>query len=799
MGRAFQNRITIWPVLLFWGITIWLGVNIPTIVWAETPGPQENMTVKLEDGTVIELSDTAIRRIATPANAASAADQTALWSISANKPQLPLLFTNNAGVPLLFYFIAINEHYGEYHALRVEDGQEQWMQPVWSHNGEEPISLVFLSPWIYFGHGMWLEQMNPDDGRIVSRYPARMAIKLLRAMSDGKLEVQVKDNDFVGKVTLTFQDGCFHPYIAASGSGGNLLLSLGLWKRARWVMEEFDFGEYLDLYRLRRKSDPPPSPQTVFKTRDFNLRKAEEAYRRAYQADPANPAFALYLALTLYYQQRYAEAETYTQAALKQSAPFWEESLRLGGFVCEALQLTQWADAFYAQGMARYIQDIPAPPEFVSLIEMLIHFGGTRAATAGPFDRAWRVLQLRRQIMPYTEGDAHFSRRYIRALRHIGQQAQADAEAQRITQFRFWNDVHEPTPFSFAGFLIATVCMGGLLILYNASRHRFEWPLVLIAIGAVGLRIGYGPLNRWKILILAALILGYIGAIAFVRRRREQPGFSLWRMMFNMAVSSYIVLLAGVHLAYLGGQFLSRSPLGGKTAELAFIGAWLGGYLLNRSKGSRTMTVRYLKLFCLLWALVWGQLAWLHHYFGFGVGATDWNVLFPSIDLGHPQHRVYIDRQVRSAVFRTRDLLFTQAVFHQLGEDRDIAEQAYQQMPDDARAVNNLGVLSLGQDALQARKYFERALALHPGFAPALYNLGVLNGDVNLLEQAQAGEPWRVKAYRTYAPGKPWIAIPTWNEWNQAVYWSQGGFPVRGFTEIAVAVRDFLSAFLSGL
>ena len=121
-----------------------------------------------------------------------------------------------------------------------------------------------------------------------------------------------------------------------------------MWKRAHWVLEDFDSG-YLELYRLRRASDPPLAPETILKWRDFDLRKAEEAYRRAYQADPTNPAYALYLALTLYYQQRYAEAETYKNEALAKSAAFWEESLRLGGFTCEAYQLTQWADEFYAQ------------------------------------------------------------------------------------------------------------------------------------------------------------------------------------------------------------------------------------------------------------------------------------------------------------------------------------------------------------------------------------------------------------------------------------------------------------------
>ena len=98
-------------------------------------------------------------------------------------------------------------------------------------------------------------------------------------------------------------------------------------------------------------------------------------------------------------------------------------------------------------------------------------------------------------------------------------------------------------------------------------------------------------------------------------------------------------------------------------------------------------------------------------------------------------------------------------------------------------------------DPNEARSYFERALKIDPDFAPALYNLGLMTADRALIAQAQISDPWRVNAYQKFAPDKPWIAIFTVRELNKALYWSQGGFPVRGFTEIPLSFRKAISVY----
>lgn len=743
----------------------------------------EDGIIVLDDGTLIQLGDAAVIRKGSPPGDAL------LWSVAAHKPQLPLLFTNSEGEKSLFYFTPLSEHYGEYHALRVADGRKQWMQPVWSHtSGDLPVSPVFFNSAIYLGHGLWLEQMNLENGQIVERYPARTQIQSLRILSADQLEIQAYE-PVAREFTLTFEGGSLHPQIAAPG---NLLLSLALSRRARWVLEDFDSG-YLELYRLRRQDDPPLAAERVLKYRDFDLPQAEEAYRRAYQADPTNPYFALYLALTLYYQQRYAEAETYKNEALAKAAPFWEESLRAGGFLCEPYQLTHWADEFYAQGMARYIQVLPAPPEWGMLIEILIHFGGTRSSAFGPFERALHVLQLRRQIMPYTEGDNYFSREYVRILKNKGQHEQAAAEARRIGKVTFLiSDFLHPTPFSFIGILIASVLVGGLLILHNEIRHRAEWWPVLLAMGLIGLIIGHAMIpDHWRVLILLLLLTGYSGAMSLIRKPFEPLPGSQWRFMLDFVLSSYIVLLTAMHIAYLSGQLLTHSPVGGKAAEAILIGVWFSLYRWLPRHAARLRRLRHVKIVLALWVLIWCHLAWMHHYL---VGAELATPL-PSIDYGHPNWQVYMDGYANSALFLPQNLRLMQAACHHLGADEDAAVQMYQQMGTDARAINNLGVMRLQEDAQQAQAYFEQALALRPNFAPALYNLGVLTRDSELIEQARSGDPLRVETYQTYAPGKPWIVTPTLREWTRGVYWSQGGFPLRGFTEISISVRDTFFSF----
>jgi tetratricopeptide (TPR) repeat protein len=165
--------------------------------------------------------------------------------------------------------------------------------------------------------------------------------------------------------------------------------------------------------------------------------------------------------------------------------------------------------------------------------------------------------------------------------------------------------------------------------------------------------------------------------------------------------------------------------------------------------------------------------------------------LFIDRGWGNPIWVADIDQKVKEARFRSPDLLLTQALGHQLLGDIEFARQIYEEISKDARALNNLGVMLLEKDPNDARGYFERAMKLDPDFVPAIYNLGLMTDDHKLIDQAQAADPWRVKAYQKYAPDKPWILIPTISEWGKALYWSQGGFFVRGFTEFHFLSRAY--------
>ncbi|MCP4401205.1 MAG: hypothetical protein GY801_28395 [bacterium] len=270
-------------------LCMWFSVT----AWAETPEETEEVVpILLSDGSTIELTENEVLRKAPTSS--DAETEHLLWSFTAKEPQLPLLFENRKGEQLVLFFTLLEEHYGEFHALRVEDGKEEWLYPVWFHSRFTPISPIWIEPWIYFGQGPWLEKMNPDDGKIIERFQAREPILSLEARTDVSIDVTIELTYGDAKdMLLHFQNGRFRPRIAAPG---NLLASLDLWKRGQWVMESF--RSYLDLHRIQRE---PLSPDLVLQRRNFSLKEAEQAYRRAYDADSTNPSFALYLALTLYY------------------------------------------------------------------------------------------------------------------------------------------------------------------------------------------------------------------------------------------------------------------------------------------------------------------------------------------------------------------------------------------------------------------------------------------------------------------------------------------------------------------
>ncbi len=90
-----------------------------------------------------------------------------------------------------------------------------------------------------------------------------------------------------------------------------------------------------------------------------------------------------------------------------------------------------------------------------------------------------------------------------------------------------------------------------------------------------------------------------------------------------------------------------------------------------------------------------------------------------------------MDGYANSALFLPQNLRLMQAACHHSGADEDAAVQMYQQMGTDARAINNLGVMRLQEDAQQAQAYSETGPRAAPNFAPALYNLGVLTLTLN--------------------------------------------------------------------
>ena len=794
MDTSLQNQFIIRRVFLL--AVFWLCACFPMMAWSEAAEQEGQTTIDLEDGTVIELTETAvIRKESEPASESDAVQ----WSISAQKPQLPLLFENREGVQLLLYFNQIREHYGEFHAVHLENGQKQWAHPLWIRSEQDmPVGPVFIKPWIYLGRGMWLEKMDPDDGRIVKHYPARVAIRSLEALPDGTITVHAESSGYTDKidVSLRFQDGQFSPHIVAPG---DFFGSLELSKRAEYVVEDFvgtlssDYTGYLDLHRI--KKEPLPS-EFAAKWEDFNLQSTEKTYQQAYQADLTNPYFALYLALSIYYQDRQTEAEPYFEEAFTRSADFWEESLRLGG-ICESLGFTEWADAFYEQGAARYFQEVPAPPHDVWLMEVLIHFFGQSQSAElyanGQIDRALHVLEVRRQIFPYTGGDTLFSLQYARWLDRMGREDQAILEEQRLEHRMFWDGFEPLSPSSFLGFLIIGLLLLGVIILRNEIHHPYELPVALVTMvvigrtmSAAGVKTGWGT-----VILLVVLVFVYSGVMAFFRKRRISPPSSLWRTMLQIMASSYIVILTGIFVAYALGYQLSGSPLVGKVVEILYILVFIGFRYWVRRGPESIPSFRNPKLFAVVCLVLWAHLAWFHYFISFiGIEA---GLPIPLVDRGHPNWIAYVDQNVKEARFQNRGLLLIQALVHQLGGDKEFARKAYEQIPDDARAMNNLGVMVWDKEPDDARVYFERALKIDPDCAPAIYNMGVLSDDRGQIDRARAADPWRVDVYQKYAPDKPWIATPKIREWDKARYWSQGGLLVGGFIEVLFQILSLFS------
>jgi tetratricopeptide (TPR) repeat protein len=256
------------------------------------------------------------------------------------------------------------------------------------------------------------------------------------------------------------------------------------------------------------------------------------------------------------------------------------------------------------------------------------------------------------------------------------------------------------------------------------------------------------------------------------------------------------VLIWGTLPAYYAGFYFTKSQVGAKWSELLFIFGFMGLYLILRRRLSPPPVLRHGKLLILglIVYICWS--AWLHYWGSFGI--ITMNFPRPWADKGHPNWVIYIDQQAENAEFQKQDVQFLRALVYQSLGRTSFAEQLYQPLLRDARALNNLGVLVSEQNRETAQTYFRQALQHDPNCTPARYNLAVLTRNQPDLDQV-AQEAWLPGMYQRYAPERLWIATPPLEEWCRILYWSRGGFLYKSFLEPMVRFTNPATLFQTDL
>lgn len=110
---------------------------------------------------------------------------------------------------------------------------------------------------------------------------------------------------------------------------------------------------------------------------------------------------------------------------------------------------------------------------------------------------------------------------------------------------------------------------------------------------------------------------------------------------------------------------------------------------------------------------------------------------------------------------------FMMGLSAQQAGDTQQARERYEQLPDDARAVHNLGVLLHQEgDVEQAQEKWRAALELEPDLTAAKYNLG------------QEPRSLRAQQQKLFVPGVPLIATPSPAHWERLWRESIRGVPL---------------------
>jgi len=117
--------------------------------------------------------------------------------------------------------------------------------------------------------------------------------------------------------------------------------------------------------------------------------------------------------------------------------------------------------------------------------------------------------------------------------------------------------------------------------------------------------------------------------------------------------------------------------------------------------------------------------------------------------------------------------IFLLALYHHINKDYYTAYETYisalssKKLDSELKAkiLNNLGAIAIESGEIQeAKAYFKMALNLNKNFSPSLYNLYLINKDINLLSDAQKIDKIKIDYLTNFSPNKPYIALLNYKE-----------------------------------
>lgn len=751
----------------------------------------------LSDGSALTFTKESVSR---------AKDGRILWTLPALQPCMPLVFEDSRGGANLLLYEMVEEEggipsHGRFRAVDIPRGRTAWESNFWGTNlgpgeSQAPRQPVVYQEALWYGRGCWLDSLDRDTGTVRARYWTVESVEKLQAAPDGTLRISLGLPSRSHNPALVIRFDGTHLWNPLN-SPSNLITQILLMRQGVSCVSDFfgsgkpeSYGGFLDLYRFKRAPMPPDFAQ---KFEDFDLGKPESLLLAEFSRDPLNPYLPMMLAFLRHFQGRQAEAESFFQEAIGLSGLSWHEPLWMGS-ECEKLGFTRWADALYERGERAYFERVPSPGTFATLIEVLIHYPAQRQGAAlfynGHVERALDLIRLRRQVFPFTEGDWMYHTRTFAWLQEKGDERRVAEEGSwgrwaegegvsKILSFPWW----------FQGwFGVYLISWALLLILIGRAflKRGDAIPALLIVIVGLSLDLGFRAgempegvsarftnspgFGRWVPLVALAAATLFLPFIAWVfvrwemRKRRSAGGemkeeYPPIMALLSQSTPLYVAVLLTVPP---WGTLLTGNPWAGTIlgtlclTSLAWYRRWGRGILLGRGFPVRVMDRKVLACAAGTYLLTWLLSAFI--LYQISILGSIFSMPYPWADLSHPLWRQRLAELDAHMTLRSADFRFARALTLHLGGEVAEATRRYAELPEDARALNNLGVLALKENPGRAEALFQDALRVDPVLPAALYNLGVLQKDPALLAKARAGDPWRVRIQQKYKQGQLMIA-----------------------------------------